>query len=1187
MSEIKKILNLVDQINEDCEEILELRRKADIKLRKEKTNIEIETEDLIKEMQQSLENFRKKNFDPIKNEFDKVIALLASDYKAEADSTKADRREFIGLSLEESNAALNKIVDELNGYIGTLNGVDFEALVPRVKIQIEGETFYTYTEEQGKLKEYTCESKPSTGPAPKPLLDIAKQVFALCERGKACVDHMMDIYKEKINIDEYESYVRSGAAAWIAEKKQGIESEYSAELYKKFDSDEAKKKYDAFFSNLQETAASAEVDVETGTLTDSEAIVIGRTRIEIEDEPEYESIISESSALSKHLNAGGILAPVILDLKKCGNVLLELNEEDEYNDNAKMFIEQLVLQFLLAFPPNKMKFRLIDTSNKVGFSAFKMLTKINNDILLDGIIRDDRKLEDAIKDMEQLMYDIEENKLSYNNVDDIFEYNKSFETNPQNLHLFVLVDFPSGIREDLAQRIMKIVQNGNRVGIFTVFVYNKAVTADYNFDDEKVKKFIDNVKKHALCVKQKRDSLALDIGRDNIFVSDKRVRTDMLPQIIEVMQNNAESTKQKNVLLDTMFEETDRIANSAKGIGLAAEVLDIPIGVRGGEVQTLMLETNGGVSPHAVAIGGTGSGKSNLLHTIIMNVCYKYSPEDVNLYLIDFKGGNEFKFYEANKVVANQIPHIKLTGLTSDVEDGIAILNNLQNVLADRQEKFRKANVSDIVQYCQAGYKMPRLFVIVDEIQELFEQDDKLGQKAIDILRELFKLGRAYGITILWASQNIPNAPGLRDKVLSQIGNRISLKLNEPDDALDIHIDPKMVKALNRPEKGLGVINDSRTGNDCFEFRVAYAENVANRQKYAELIVNKWKDVSAKMATEPLFIVGDDETPSPIAQGSAFATIPTKEMVVSKAFEKYTVQFGQDYITGKPFIAGIELRANKSNIAFMGSDIEVVRDMMGYSLMSVVMEHITNADCATEPTNIYYANGEMVNPKNSADLFNVAKEDFAKVVENVSSNGMFKDAVKNLYKVYKDRQEESENLNEAKAYAPYFFVIHSLQRYIDLFESNPTLQLSEGSTDESSDFGAGSASSIFGLQGAGFGLSSSTNNGDSVAFVDAFKELMSRAGQFGIHFVISLDNPEAIRNIRDELYSFTYKVFSKGINATVISQVLGTYGNNAINNPEIALVAVGDEKQKVRMYRYDEEVDAKWYKELAGKYLAI
>jgi hypothetical protein len=98
---------------------------------------------------------------------------------------------------------------------------------------------------------------------------------------------------------------------------------------------------------------------------------------------------------------------------------------------------------------------------------------------------------------------------------------------------------------------------------------------------------------------------------------------------------------------------------------------------------------------------------------------------------------------------------------------------------------------------------------------------------------------------------------------------------------------------------------------------------------------------------------------------------------------------------------------------------------------------------------------------------------------------------------------------------------------------------------------------------------------------------MGRAGQFGIHFIVSLDNPEAIRNIRDELYSFNYKVFSKGINATIISQVLGTYGNNAISNPEIALVTVGEEKYKVRMYRYDADTDSVWYKGLASKYLAL
>ena len=77
------------------------------------------------------------------------------------------------------------------------------------------------------------------------------------------------------------------------------------------------------------------------------------------------------------------------------------------------------------------------------------------------------------------MYDVEDNKLSYNNVDDVFEYNSSFEANPQSVHLFVLVDYPSGMREDLAQRVLKIIQNGNKAGIFTVLVSNKAIEGSY------------------------------------------------------------------------------------------------------------------------------------------------------------------------------------------------------------------------------------------------------------------------------------------------------------------------------------------------------------------------------------------------------------------------------------------------------------------------------------------------------------------------------------------------------------------------------------------------------------------------------------------------------------------------------------------------------------------------------------
>ena len=696
------------------------------------------------------------------------------------------------------------------------------------------------------------------------------------------------------------------------------------------------------------------------------------------------------------------------------------------------------------------------------------------------------------------------------------------------MHLFVLVDYPSGMREDLAQRVLKIIQNGNKAGIFTVLVSNKAIEGSYNYNDEDINKFITAVKKKAICIHETRSGLVLDgLGHDNLFMPKKNIATSLLSGIVEMMQVNAESNKQKVVPISQLFEETDRIAASPRGIPNSAEVLDIPIGVKGGEIQNLLLKTTGDGSAHAVVIGGTGSGKSNLLHTIIMNVCYKYSPDEVNLYLVDFKGGVEFKYYEANKVREKQMPHIKLTGLTSDLEDGVAILNNLQKELREREDTFRAARVEDIIQYRQLGHKMPRLFVIVDEIQELFEQDDKLGQKAIDILRELFKKGRAFGINILWASQNVPSAPGLKDKVLSQIGNRISLRLNEPDDAIDIKIDPKVVRNLNRPEKGLGVINDMRYGNDSIEFRVAYAENSNNRVAFSQMVIDKWAKVTAASNQEPLFIVGDDEDPKANDGTTVYTSKPERTSIVSKAFESYAVQIGQDYITGRPFSLNLPIRENKSNIIFMGLDVEVLRDLMGYSFMSVIMEHMTNMDCITNPTKIYYANGEMVNPKNSADLFNVARDDFADIVENVSSTEKFKDTIAKLYKLYKDRVAESEAATTAIPYAPNFVVVHSLQRYTDLFNSNPMLSLggeepAAAPAAPANPFGGfGGYDNLF--AGGSTTKAASSSSKESVFFVDAIKELLDRAGQFGIHFIISLDNPEGLRNIREEIAQTSFK----------------------------------------------------------------
>ena len=1216
MTDILNVIDVIKKINAYCLEIDALGQFNLSNYKNAMGSVEKQSKDLICSMQKKYEAFVNKYFVSIKNKIEGLLKLLSKDYLEEVNACSVDISEFTSSSYEENEDKLAKLINALNANIEQLNNVDFNTLVPPIDIKVKGETFITCRRgNRAKVERFNVNSSPMTSVAdPKPVRKLVIEIVSYCKKILACVDKLSSQYGSKFNISGFNTYVKSSANSLLAELKAKLDASYSMRYDQLFRDEKAAAIPKAFFEQLIDDGEKTEVNISKaedniseGELKYSEAINIGDLKLLVEQQAKHLDYIHNSPILAKYIHDGYLSVPLILNLKEKGNVFLNIDEES-YSEETKLLVNQLIIQFLLAFPVNRIKFCLIDVDNQMDFSKFKSLTRINNSILYNGIIRDDRQLENTIKDMEQTMYKIQDDILSYNNVEDIYQYNINFEENPQNVHLFVLVNFPSGMRDDTAKRALKIIQNGKRAGIFSIIINNKSCQLTPSYKSTEYSQFIENSKPYSLVINKISSVFKMDLEIENQFVPKKNIDYHSLNQIIYKLKDRAENNLQGvKIPLEKMFDETrrketDRIAHSSKVVPSYAEVLDIPIGTRGREVQNLLLKTTGDGSAHAVVIGGTGSGKSNLLHTIIMSACYKYSPDELNLYLIDFKGGVEFKFYEANKIKEKQIPHIKLTGLTSDLEDGVAILNNLHKELRRREDEFRKCGVEDIVQYyTKFGKKIPRLFVIIDEIQELFEQDDKLGQKAIDILREIFKKGRAFGISILWASQNIPKTPGLKDKVLSQIGNRISLRLNEPDDALDIKIDPKVVRNLNRPEKGLGVINDIRYGNDSIEFRVAFAETSENRQKYAQDIIDKWRDVTSRVAQEPLFIVGNDDEPSAVDGDTIYNVTPKQEDIISKSFDSYILQLGQDYVTGKPFNMPLALREDKMNVLLTGYDVEILRDMMGYSLLSVIMNQITNADCVKEHTKIYYANGEKIKPKNSNDLFNVLRTDFSQLIEDVSSRDKLLECIKTIYKIYKQRSLDSDSSEYAKIYTPYFIVVHFMQAYTDLFTENPILQLNDSGAALSSSSVAqqpeiqpntsklAEANAFFAAGNAMRTMAQTSiqksKMPDSIYFSDAIKEILSRGGKFGVHFIISIDNPLAITALKNDIPETMYKIFVKGTNSNVVTQLLGDYkASTSLNNPKVALVVVQGERSKIRIYRYDEATDETWYKKLCANY---
>lgn len=1188
MIDVKKVISLINEIQESAVAVLDLRKSLDASYDKETKSINADSKKAIDEMKESVQKFKAEKFNSIKEKVQKTVDILKEDYAAEWDKTVVDDS-YRGKSILENEKVLNEILAEFNNLTAELNAVDFDALVPPVKIKMVGEeSFYTYAEGQNNT-DYDCDSKVKSV-SPRPLKDLAVKIYTVVKKVELCVDAIFLQYEKDFGVKDYEAYVKASAQTWLSEKKGRNETEFSKFVEEHFTGEKIQAKHKKFFDDLQMGGRASEVDIESGTLEYKESITIGSMNLLVSKEDTILSQIKLSPVLSEEIGDGYLKAPVVLDLRKQGNILVNLSErDDEYSDKNADFINQIILQYLLSFPVGRLHLWLIDLEDKMKFK-YSMLNNVGDGILHGNtIIKNIKGAEAAISELKGMMDEITDNKLNQNGVADIFEFNEKFEALKQDIHLLVLVDFPNGITKQTAKELKQVMANGNAAGVFTLLINNTSVKCeDYSYKEEDRQDFIFWAKSNALTLINDGKKFHLAMKTENFFTPKSNITMGIFKDVIEILKRNKELTKTKPVPMLQMFEAADKDVGSAEN---APKVLDIPIGVRGAEIQTLRLDASGNGSPHAVVIGGTGSGKSILLHTIILSACYKYSPDELNFYLIDFKGGREFEFYQAGKVIENQLPHIKLTGLTNDVEDGLAILQNLQIELQRRNDLFAEKGVKDIIQYRKAGGKMPRLFVLVDEIQELFEKDEKLGQRAIGILRELFKLGRAYGISLLWASQNIPRVVGLKDQVLSQIGNRISLKLNNPDEAMDIGIDSKKVRALNRPEKGLGVINDIRNGDKAEEFRVAFAEDdLQERNKLAEKIINKWKDIPRD--AKPLYIVGDSTEPSPMEEGTLFSKRIQRNDFTSKSYDGYKLQFGNNYITGEPFNISIPvLNDNKSNLLFVGSDIDFLRDLMGYSLLSATIEHVSNTDFVGTTDKIYYANGEMFNPKDSKDLYNVLRDDFTRVIEDVSPMSKFKEAIQTIYKEYKARAKEADTVGLKGKYAPYYFVVHSIQRYADLFNNNPKLTLKEVSTPKKDDFSVVLNSDFDSLFAgpSSMSTSSSSDEKDFVFFVDAIKELLERGGQYGIHFIISIDTPDSLKVINKELCMSKYKIFTKGVSSSTISQIVGGAYNSSYNitNSKIALLIYQDSVAKVCAYRYDDERDAAWYKQVKDYYLSI
>ena len=185
---------------------------------------------------------------------------------------------------------------------------------------------------------------------------------------------------------------------------------------------------------------------------------------------------------------------------------------------------------------------------------------------------------------------------------------------------------------------------------------------------------------------------------------------------------------------------------------------------------------------NALITGAVGQGKSNLISVVVHSLCQRYSPSEVEFYMLDFKEGVTLQAFAPDPHTGSFLPHARVLGLDADREYGVNVLRHLFAIYRQRMATFKASGVQNIRQYRLADPEavMPRIVVVIDEFQMLFADQDTVATTASDLIIKGARLFRACGIHFILASQTIGSGGMLGgttgQALFAQIPVRLALK---------------------------------------------------------------------------------------------------------------------------------------------------------------------------------------------------------------------------------------------------------------------------------------------------------------------------------------------------------------------------------------------------------------------------
>ena len=821
-------------------------------------------------------------------------------------------------------------------------------------------------------------------------------------------------------------------------------------------------------------------------------------------------------------------------------------------ETAGQTMQTICMKLLLDTPPNKIRFHFFDPlKSGQTFAMFKHFEEENSSgvkIIMGGIHTEEHDIEQQLQVIVDHIKSMQVNnfKGQYSN---IREYNAANKLNPQPYNIVGIMDFPAGFSKRAIELLSQVVATGKACGVYTIVMCAKEQMWNVEYRTKSViagiKKMcstfryvapgfervtpeeIDRQMEQSGVTYEASEGSKLqepDIHEENVrYVIDPPLDISRILTIAPVMREAIKEAGRIVIDYDNIMPKKEHYyqANTAEGIS-------IPIGLTGAsEIQTLNLGMPGSQSVHALICGQIGSGKSRLLHAIVTGALISYTKEELEVYLIDFKSGTEFKIY-----ADYNLPNFKVIAIESEQEFGLSVLRAIKQEGERRAQIFNMCTKSDITSYNNSPEaskygKMSRVLIVIDEFHMLFSEENKeYADEASRLMEEILRLNRSFGFHLVLCSQSIRGMSALDEATLAQVAVRIALKCPREDAEILLGKGADAIAQIEENDAGSAIYLPSiSTPNNHNKFRVGYL----SPDRHKEILKNieeHYNEIGEY--TEARVLVSDVSD----SRNSVFQRYYIDGEIIS---QNRVLHFGEPLKVESELEVRFE-QTIANNMLLIGKNIQKAQNILFFATLDIVLYKVLQQRREKNSANIYvlnYCDGANTNFNDKLQELGMSVPQLIHYYDGAGAIG----AIEALYERFDNKTSEDTD---------DWIVISNLALASYLSES-------------------------------------SFNKKDSKLVSDFERMLLEGPGK-GMFFIVWCDNPAIYR----AKFGYTFEHFGKRIVFNVTPQDALEFADivedDSINRNNAYIWQEGKGKEKFRPY--DAPMDS-WFRRLCDECLCV